>query len=251
MRNGFRVPSIIALLILCACTSTRQVADVQFRPPSGNYKLIVIQPDISLGVLTAGGEIEPHEEWTNQARENVIREIVAHQAKRGGDTSISMTLKEAGDDPVRVVELVRLHTAVGESIRFHNYGSRRFRLRSKGNKFDWTLGEQAVAYGAATGYDYALFLHAQGTVSSGGRVAMQVTTTALTCMIAVCDFPEVGQQQTAFASLVDLKTGRIVWFNVVESSAGDFRTAEGARHFVSALLDKMKAPIPRQPARRT
>ena len=38
---------------------TRQVADSGFRPPAGNYRVIVMQPDISVGVLTAGGGVEP------------------------------------------------------------------------------------------------------------------------------------------------------------------------------------------------
>jgi hypothetical protein len=48
-----------------------------------------------------------------------------------------------------------------------------------------------------------------------------------------------GGQQVAFASLVDLKTGSVVWFNVLTSGVGDIRTPEGANQMVGKLLEKL------------
>ncbi len=45
-----------------------------------------------------------------------------------------------------------------------------------------------------------------------------------------------GGQQVGFASLVDLETGDIVWFNRLVSGVGDLRTAEPARAAVDDLL---------------
>ena len=46
--------------------------------------------------------------------------------------------------------------------------------------------------------------------------------------------------QVAFASLVDLKTGQIVWFNTLAATSGDIRTPEGAQKMVNSLLDTME-----------
>ena len=223
-------------LLLCACTATQQMADIGFRPPEGNYRLIVMQPDISVGLLTAGGAVEPNAEWTNQARENVIKAVVAQQAGRGGETKVSQTREDAGGDPAVVSDLINLHAAVGNSIKIHKYFG--LTLPTKKTRFDWTLGEEAVAFGAAAHYDYALFLHAEDSFSSGGRVALQVAG-LLSCVVGVCVAP-AGGQQLAFATLVDLKTGQVVWFNVLQSTAGDIRTPDGATKLVTTLLDKMK-----------
>lgn len=204
-----------------------------------------MQPDISVGVLTAGGAVEPNEEWTNKARENVIKALVAQQAGRGGETKVAATREEAGADPALITDLTWLHNAVGRSIQLHKYAM--YPLPTKKDRFDWTLGEKAVAFGAATHYDYALFLHAQDSFSSGGRVALQVAG-FLTCMVGVCVAP-AGGQQIAFASLVDLKTGKVVWFNVLTSTVGDIRSPEGAEKMVGMLLDKMKPGKPIQAAR--
>jgi hypothetical protein len=225
-----------AALILSACTTTRQFADTNFRPPQGSFRLIVMQPDISVGVLTAGGAVETNEDWTKQARENVLKALMAQQAGRGGQTKVAATREEAGGDPAAVTDLVALHKAVGTSIQLHKYDG--IGLPTKKDRFDWTLGRAAIDFGAATEFDYALFLRAQDTFSSGGRVALQVAG-ALGCVIGVCVIP-AGGQQAAFASLVDLKTGQVVWFNALGSSVGDIRLPEGAQKMVDTLLAKMK-----------
>jgi hypothetical protein len=238
MKNKKRLLCLaVAAIVLCACTSTKQVSDVGFRPPEGSYRLIVMQPDISVGVLTAGGAVEPHEVWTNQAREHVLKALEKQQAGRGGATMVAATREAAGGDPAAVADLYWLHKAVGTSIQIHKYLPMAA-LPTKKERFDWTLGEQAVAFGRATQYDYALFLHAEDSFSSGGRVALQAAG-LLTCLVGVCVMP-TGGQQIAFASLVDLKTGSVVWFNVLFSSVGDIRSPAGAQEMVDKLLDKMK-----------
>jgi hypothetical protein len=77
-------------------------------------------------------------------------------------------------------------------------------------------------------------------------VALQVLGIA-GCFVGFCA-PQGGGGQTAFASLVDLKTGDVVWFNVLQTNSqlpgvsfGDIRTPEGASQMVQRLLGKMKA----------
>ena len=60
----------------------------------------------------------------------------------------------------------------------------------RGQGLDWTLGEDAVKLGQKTGYDYALFLHAEDQVASGGRIALGVLGLA-GCIVGFCA-PNVG-----------------------------------------------------------
>ncbi len=96
--------------------------------------------------------------------------------------------------------------------------------------FDWTLGEGAQELGRTYGADYALFTYGRGSWSSGGRKAL----------FLLAAMGGIGLQmgsQTLFASLVDLKTGRVVWFNVASASSNDdMRTPEGARKLVQSLM---------------
>ena len=233
-------------LALGGCVQTKQIADVEFAPPQGDYSLLVMRPDVQVGLVTTGGLVEPRADWTEQARTHLLRALAEQQADRGGKTRILETREGIpGVSAETVADLERLHSAVGGSIALHKYAG--LDLPTKRRKgIDWTLGEDAVRFGRATGMDYALFLHAQDSHASTGRKALQVIGIA-GCFIGFCA-PQGGGGQTAYASLVDLKTGEVVWFNVLQTSSqlpgvefGDIRTAEGAAQMVERLLGRMKA----------
>jgi hypothetical protein len=229
---------VIGLIMLAcaACTSTQRQASDDFRPPQGNYKIIVMRPDIAVSVMTAGGTLEPREDWTDTAREQVLNAIRTQQLARGGSTKVALTREDAGASPEVVLELEQLHEAVGQSIRIHKYMPYAA-LPTKKGAFDWTLGERATQYGSASGYDYALFLFARDSFASSGRAAVQALG-FLGCMVGVCMIPGGGIQQ-GFVSLVDLKTGHVVWFNYLVSEVGDIRTPKGAQDMVGRLLAGM------------
>lgn len=234
------------VLALSGCAATKQVSDNSYQAPSTDYRLIVMEPDVQVAVLTAGGMLEPRQDWTDQARAHVVKALQDQQRSRGGHIRVATSPEEAGGDPQALIELSRLHTAVGNAIKLHKYAG--IPLPTKKSSFDWTLGELAVSYGKASSYDYALFVHAQDSFSSGGRVALQAAS-FLGCMLGVCVIPQ-GGMQIAFASLVDLKTGQVVWFNVLTSSVGDIRTKEGAAQMVDKLLGSMELGQPRETPRK-
>lgn len=236
----------LAALSLSACVQTRQYADVEFAPPQGQYKLLVMRPDVSVGSVTTGGMVEPRADWTEQARANLIAAMKAQQADRGGDVVI-MDRRDSlpGVEPETIAELERLHYAVGQSIALHRY-SGRYLPTKRGKGLDWTLGGDAVRLGQRTGMDYALFLYAEDSFASTGRVALQVLGVA-GCVVGFCAPTIGGGGQFAYASLVDLRTGAVVWFNVLQAgtqvagiSMGDIRKPEGAARMVDRLLNRMK-----------
>jgi hypothetical protein len=150
-----------------------------------------------------------------------------------------------GIEPETVAELERLHYAVGQSIALHRY-SGRYLPTKRGKGLDWTLGEDAVRLGQRTGMDYALFLYAEDSFASTGRVALQVLGIA-GCFVGFCAPNIGGGGQFAYASLVDLRSGEVVWFNVVQTGTqvaginiGDIRTPEGSAKLVERLLGRMK-----------
>jgi hypothetical protein len=231
---------------LSGCVQTRQYADVQFTPPQGNYKLLVLRPDVTVGQLTTGGLTEPRADWTDQARSSIIDALRTQQAGRGGQTMIVEHRNEVpGVTAEEMAEIERLNLAVDQAIVNHKYlGDYLPTKRGKG--LDWTLGQDAVRLGQKSGYDYALFLHAEDQVASTGRVVLGVLGAA-GCVIGFCAPNIGGATQLDYASLVDLKTGEVVWFNVVLASSqvpgikfGELRTPQGATQMVERLLGRMK-----------
>jgi hypothetical protein len=246
MRKWGLATALAASVVLGGCVQTRQYADVQFTPPSGNYKLLILRPDVTVGSLTTGGMVEPRADWTDQARSSIVEALKSQQAARGGNiTIIEHRRGLPGVSEQELADVERLNFAVDQSIVLHKYlGDYLPTKRSKG--LDWTLGADAVKLGQKTGYDYALFLHAEDQVASGGRVALGLLGFA-GCFVGFCAPNIGGASQLDYASLVDLKTGEVVWFNVVSASSavpgikfGDLRTPAGAAQMIERLMGRMK-----------
>jgi len=232
-------------LAVSGCVQTRQFADVQFTPPRGDYRLLVMRPDVTVNALTTGGMAQPRADWTEQARANVIQALRAQQGGSGGKVLVLARRSELpGISADQVADLERLHYVVGQSIALHKYSGAALPTK-RGKGLEYTLGEDAVSLGRRTGYDYALFVYAEDNIASTGRTALQVLGVA-GCFIGFCA-PSGGSNQFAYASLVDLRTGEVVWFNVLSTGSqlpgvkfGDIRTPEGAAQMVERLVGRMK-----------
>jgi hypothetical protein len=232
-------------LAVSGCVQSRQFADVQFTPPQGDYRLLVMRPDVTVNSLTTGGMAQPRADWTEQARANIIEALRAEQAGRGGKVLVLARRNElptvSADE---IADLERLHYAVGNSIALHKYSGAALPTK-RGRGIEYTLGQDAVSLGRRTGYDYALFIRAEDNIASTGRTALQVIGVA-GCFIGFCA-PSGGSNQFAYASLVDLRTGEVVWFNVLQTGSqlpgvkfGDIRNPQGAAQMVDRLIARMK-----------
>ncbi|MEO7602582.1 MAG: hypothetical protein ABIS39_04890 [Sphingomicrobium sp.] len=246
MRKAIAGLALVSGLSLSGCVETRQYADMQFTPPAGDYRLIVLRPDISVGSITAGGMIEPRADWTEQARTHVIEALRAQQAARGAKVLfIEKRTEIPGVTAEELADVERLNLAVDQSIVLHKYLGE-YLPTKRGKGLDWTLGQDAVRLGQKSGYDYALFLHAEDQVASTGRIALGALGVA-GCFVGFCAPNIGGATQLNYASLVDLKTGQVVWFNVVRARSqvpgikfGDLRNREGADQMIERLLGRMR-----------
>jgi hypothetical protein len=75
-----------------------------------------------------------------------------------------------------------------------------------------------------------LFTYIRDSYTSGGRVAMRV----IAFLLLGGDIG--GGVQTGLASLVDLRTGQVVWHNLLIDQTGDLRDPAGARETAGDLL---------------
>jgi hypothetical protein len=190
--------------------------------------VVLIEPDIELYEVGAGGVQEPRKDWTEAAR------LLYPQAAREVLQARGLLLRpdvflppESGPDhPLR--QLVLLNQAV--SISILNYAGPTSPLRNKHGSFDWTLGPGAAALHDATGADYALFTYLRDSYTSGGRAALRV----IGFLLLGGDIG--GGMQVGLSSLVDLRTGRVVWHNLLLDQTGDLRDMQGARETAGDLL---------------
>lgn len=213
----------------CAASVQKTVPDLSLRE---NTRQILLMPmDIELSALTAGGVLEPNASWTADAKKYVHAAICEKiSSKCGADVIELESLSDGLNDEEQKlqVQLIKLHEAVGQTILKHKY-LQPFNLPSKKDTFDWTLGEKSRFLKEKFKADYALFVYLRDSYSTGGRVAVIIVGAALGVGVP-------GGQQVGFASLVDLDSGKVIWFNRLIRGAGDLRNKENAASSVELLL---------------
>ncbi|HKC43521.1 MAG TPA: hypothetical protein VKC64_06810 [Burkholderiales bacterium] len=222
--------AVVATLVGCAAPVQRQTPEL--RREAGKTPRIVVMPlDVELSQLTAGGLQAPHSEWTDAALKHM--RVALEQEARSRNVVLVDFQGDRGTPADRdtSLDLVKLHRAVGGAVLVHQYLPS-LALPSKDGKFDWSLGPSVAAIARTHEADYALFLYVRDSYATAGRVAVIIVGALLVAPGLLVP----GGSQVGFASVVDLKTGDIVWFNRVIRGYGDLRTPEAAAETVKALV---------------
>ena len=220
---------LILLYLLGACVSTRvRVAEhvAGSRSLGAGSSVVLIEPDVELYSLMPSGLTELRADWTEQARTHLDRELRQRLAARGAGVLTLSELSEAEDRAARrQIEL--LYQALANSILNAELAPEL--LPTKRDRFDWTLGPGVSALRAPDQARYALFVLVRDSYASAGRKALMVLGPLLGVGAS-------GGTQIGVASLVDLRNGKVIWFNLLVAQRGDLREAETARVAIDSLL---------------
>ncbi len=219
---------LITLLAGCATQSrtVKQIDRLQ-AVDQNKPKLLVMTPDVKYYLLTAGGVSQPHGDWTDAARRNFENALVDFAESRG--TDLVMIPDDINLDETEIA-YQKLYSAVGISILNHYYGV--LKLPTKQGSFDWSLGNGVREIGEKYDADYALYSYYRDYQASGGRIAFAVLAAAAGVGIS-------AGSESGFAALVDLRTGDIVWFNLVSAGSGELREPQGAHTVVRQLFEDL------------
>lgn len=215
-------------IFVSGCVAKSFYATQALRDTGEPLRILLLNPNVSLYVQTAGGVLERQDQWTEAALENVRANLTDIFADRNIELVLAEDFNEiVSSDPVET-ELLRLHSAVGATIQ-ENLNPQ-LQLPTKANDRLWSLGPDVGYLAQKYDADYAVFVQIQDSYASAGRVA---------AIIVVAVLFGVGMQggtQVGYASLVDLQSGDVVWFNALARGTGDLREAEPARETVEVLL---------------
>ena len=199
--------------------------EATLQPMTATKRIVMIEPDVQLMELDAGGILEPRADWTKAAQTFIDKDLRAHFAKSG------VELVKAGRLTPRDIQLVKLHAVVAKEILTHIYNPRAS-LRNKASPLDWTLGRGTNEMRDRYGADYALFIFVRDSYATADRKWVEVLGNLAGAHLDLA-------VQEGFASVVDLRTGNVVWFNRLFSGYGDLRTEEPAQRAVDALFKDM------------
>jgi hypothetical protein len=228
MRPRIRKTLAVTALVLAAIgphaaqAQSRNLAP-GFTKRTAGSSLVVVPADMELFSISAGGVPEPRADWTEAAQKH-FRAGLANRKSLLGERVQEL----AEPDVDRFAEINALHGAVAQAVFLHHVIGA-LKLPTKADQLDWSLGSAVEALHEKTGADYALFFWIRDSYASAERKAAMVA-------MALLGVGLVGGSQVGYASLVDLRTGRLVWFNDVRRASGDLREAVPAAETLDALL---------------
>lgn len=208
-----------------ALAASRNLAPGFTALPKGGIVLLM-PPDVELFSISGGGVAEPRADWTEAANKH-IRDALNGKSANLGLKTLELSEKDADD----LEEINTLHAAVARSIALHHIQGGNFALPTKENKLDWSLGEAVKPLQERSGADYALFVWMRDSYASSERKAAMIA-------LALFGIGVPGGIQVGYASLVDLRTGQVMWFNRLLRGTGDLRNSKDAGETVKSLLEQ-------------
>jgi hypothetical protein len=223
-----------AVLVACAAlagactTSNTRVATTLPTPVPAGARVVVVQPDVKLSIVSAIGVPERRADWSDAGERHVLAAVSALMASKGLNAAV--VDPDAEGVSRRAGQILRLHERVAGSIILHHL-SGLAPLPSMRDRFDYSLGNGVQELAGSGDAGYALFVRGEGCFSTGGRIAMVILASAVTGVA----MPTCTQQ--LMVSLVRTDTGQVVWFNyAVAGPSDDMREEAGARTLVDAAM---------------
>ena len=223
-----RVWLVIGAFLLQGCVATTQQKITQISRTDGPPRILLMPIDVTLGHMTAAGIFEPQAEWTARGEQH-IRSALTDFLKTRDVELLNYRTSASPEENHQNNQLIKLHRVVGNSIRVYQYPTP-FQLPSKKTGFDWSLGPDVARLGKEYSADYALFIFMKDSYATAGRAAVMV----FAALLGVHGVQ--GGTQIGHASLVDLKSGDVSWFNIVGRGSGDLRESQPATETVDALM---------------
>lgn len=224
-----------------AATRARVATDSTGSLVKVDGSIVIVEPDIELYLLTAGGLQEPRKEWSDAARRLYPAEVHAQLGKKNVDLKADYDIPDTLEPSSQLGQILRLNQAVAMSITQYSMPGTVLATKkdAKGKpRMDWSLGPGVTALREQTGADYALFTYVRDSYASGGRTALRVFGFLVGAALGT-GLDIGGGFQVGVATLVDLRTGQVVWYNLLANQSGDLRDQKGANKTVQQMLQKL------------
>ena len=213
----------LALVHTPAAAQSRYLAPGFEALPAG-AKAVLLPVDVELFSLSAGGVAEPKADWTASAQ------TLMNQALKRRLSELRLDFMAIDDKAAdEFAEQVGLHAAVARSINLHHGVAGVWALPSKQGRLDWSFDAAMRPLQEKLGARYGLFVWVRDSYASAERKVAMVALALLGVGLG-------GGAQVGYATLVDLQTGQVLWFNRLARGSGDLREEKSALESIQVLM---------------
>lgn len=232
MRN---LAVVISAVAMTACATAPKT--YSFDEPRTSVKVLQMPIDAEVYFVKLGAS-DIRADWTETVTENFKQSLRDH-LNSTGETVVEFESFSGQIDDIDQLLLLeqQVTTAMGQHVIPLMPGRPIVSLPHRAGEVDmsYTLGSDAEQLREATGADYAAFLTNRTSVESGGSVMTKLLIGGLTGYT-----PALSTFRGTYVSLVDLKSGDVVWIKAQAGSSfsgTDARDPEGADRVVKVIMD--------------
>lgn len=202
----------VILILLNGCFSTHLInpkyTEAYFNSQNSSRKtILLVPPDIKCYKITAGGVTEQIDTWMNEAQFNFENAFTA-ELKSGYTGKVELLDKKtlAVSEKELFDNQIALYDAAAQSIDLHLYNSNSF-FPAKKKNFDYSLGDYFDYLKDRYNADILAFITGINLRATMGRLFLNALQGAIFGVMPV------SEGSLIYFSLVDCKSGDIVWFD--------------------------------------
>lgn len=243
--TGLRTAAcVLAVLLAAGCATPRAAVNQSFgKNPSRQLpqRVLLVQPDIRVHEISAGGVVEKVDEWCKQASENAVSSL-----QESVRTQHLFELVRASSASTADQAILEQHAALYALVSGSAHGAQISPFKAwqdRAANFDYSIGPGLKDVAERTQVDAAVFLVGTDYISSAGRkaaMAFGILAAAFTGIVIV------PPSMPAFMSvgLVDMRTGDLLWYGTdLRSGASDLRDPAVMKSLVHGMLKTYPSAI--------
>ncbi len=228
-----RIVSVLLLLALSLpplALAAQFAQSPRFPSQARPKKVLLLKPQMLVAELSAGGVVQPMEDWSRQASDNLLQ-ATRHYAQDHALFEPLAAPELSPQDEDQVASHLGLYDRVAAAVFQFGQNSGPDAWADRRRAWEYTLGDGLKSLAEQTGADAALVFVGTDYISSSGRKAAFVAGLLLGVGIPL------GQSFVS-AGLVDLETGDIEWMSFDSSATMDTREPEKVQGLIKALFEK-------------
>lgn len=226
---------IFTLVCLTGCTPltyrTNASFDTYFK---AKKKVAVLMPDMKIFKLTAGGVDQYQDDWSANSAFHMEQELRKELATFDSIDFVFLDPTALSDAQRQFVDRERsIFYTVAYSVVTHTYEPEML-FKHKVKAFDYTLGEELSEFNTVENVDAILFVNGRNYIWTAGRASLAFLSVAVSAFTGVY-IPVPAGKEWLTASLVDVNSGDVLWFNYLPLP-GDMRMEKTVRRLSKRLF---------------
>jgi hypothetical protein len=218
----------------------RAAALLSFEKQFKSYRTIgMVEADVFVSELLAGGELEPNLEWSNAVKKHLTEVVVQELAQKG------ITIKPIGLDKETAGDLhdaYCLYRAVNENFRDENDDYKKLPLCNENFPcFDYTIGP-IEGFLKKEKVDLLLFIFAVNEIETDARKEARKSSYVSTAFSHTFGLGRVNPLRKPGAlvgmTMID-KSGEVVWHAHEDEDVVDLRTPQVTEKLVKEVIEEL------------